>query len=432
MATSFYLGARPDKSGDLPIIVSISVRGQRLLTSLGYSIAPDKWDADEQRVRRGCWNSRKISHSIINARIKAISSRVAEFEVLTKERPSRSVLSSLLDEVKGRRGGPAGSNSVADCLDEFISHGGMQQQWTAGTIVGMRSFAKHLREYNPSSLESLDGDGANRFLNYLRTECGMRESTVRKNYSCLRWFLQWAHRKGYYHTLPFTEAKPKFKIVPNPLVFLNDSELDALFNLEIPSDGAVVAVYDYEGGAEEITVSSPDTLRRVRDVFCLCCATSLRFSDVARLRKTDIGEDAIRMTTKKTATPLTIELNPMSRDILGRYRDFRHPKGLALPVVDSKRMNIHLRTLCRLAGINEPVTRTYYRGGERVDETAPKWALVTTHAARRTFICRALAHGVPPQIVMKWTGHSDYKSMRPYIDVAGAERQNAMRKIFGE
>jgi hypothetical protein len=25
--------------------------------------------------------------------------------------------------------------------------------------------------------------------------------------------------------------------------------------------------------------------------------------------------------------------------------------------------------------------------------------------------------GIPPEIVMKWTGHSDYKAMKPYIDV---------------
>lgn len=28
------------------------------------------------------------------------------------------------------------------------------------------------------------------------------------------------------------------------------------------------------------------------------------------------------------------------------------------------------------------------------------------------------ASGIPPQVVMKWTGHSDYKAMNPYIDIA--------------
>ena len=30
---------------------------------------------------------------------------------------------------------------------------------------------------------------------------------------------------------------------------------------------------------------------------------------------------------------------------------------------------------------------------------------------------------------MKWTGHSDYKAMRPYIDIAEKTKADAMKKI---
>lgn len=39
-------------------------------------------------------------------------------------------------------------------------------------------------------------------------------------------------------------------------------------------------------------------------------------------------------------------------------------------------------------------------------------------AGRRTFICKILALGILAQVVMKWTGHSNYKTMRPYIDLS--------------
>ena len=51
------------------------------------------------------------------------------------------------------------------------------------------------------------------------------------------------------------------------------------------------------------------------------------------------------------------------------------------------------------------------------------------HAGRRTFICNALALGIPAQVVMKWTGHSDYKAMKPYIDIADDIKANAMNKF---
>ncbi len=30
----------------------------------------------------------------------------------------------------------------------------------------------------------------------------------------------------------------------------------------------------------------------------------------------------------------------------------------------------------------------------------------------------SLCSGIPDQVVMKWSGHSDYKAMKPYIDIA--------------
>ena len=88
-----------------------------------------------------------------------------------------------------------------------------------------------------------------------------------------------------------------------------------------------------------------------------------------------------------------------------------------------------LKELGELAEINESIRETYYKGNERIDEVTPKYALLSTHAGRRTFICNALALGIPAQVVMKWTGHSDYKAMKPYIDIADDIKANAMNKF---
>lgn len=54
---------------------------------------------------------------------------------------------------------------------------------------------------------------------------------------------------------------------------------------------------------------------------------------------------------------------------------------------------------------------------------------MSTHAGRRTFICKALSMNIPPEVVMKWTGHSDYKAMKSYIAVADKVKADAM-KLF--
>ncbi|WP_231555500.1 site-specific integrase [Capnocytophaga cynodegmi] len=170
-------------------------------------------------------------------------------------------------------------------------------------------------------------------------------------------------------------------------------------------------------------------LERVRDVFLFQCFTGLRFSDVENLKKSDIKDNFIEITTLKTNDSLKIELNEHSKKILKKYENYIGLKNKALPVVSNQRMNDYLKELGELAGINEPIRETYYIGNERFDEVTPKYALLGTHTGRRTFICNALSLGIPPQVVMKWTGHSDYKAMKPYIDIADETKANAMEKF---
>lgn len=92
-------------------------------------------------------------------------------------------------------------------------------------------------------------------------------------------------------------------------------------------------------------------------------------------------------------------------------------------------MNDYIKELGELCGIDEPQSVTYYVGNKRVDEVYPKYELLGTHAGRRTFICNALSLGIPAQVVMKWTGHSDYKAMKPYIDIADKIKADAMNKF---
>jgi integrase len=145
--------------------------------------------------------------------------------------------------------------------------------------------------------------------------------------------------------------------------------------------------------------------------------------------RSDVRENHIEITTVKTTDNLIIELNRHSKAILEKYKNVSFKNDKALPVISKPIMNVYLKELAELAQINEPVRETYYRGNQRIDEVMPKYALVCTHTGRRTFICNALSLGIPPQVVMKWTGHSDYSAMKPYIDIADDIKANAMDKF---
>ena len=155
----------------------------------------------------------------------------------------------------------------------------------------------------------------------------------------------------------------------------------------------------------------------------------MRFSDVINLKRNDIKDGYIEITTIKTVDNLIIELNKHSKSILDKYLIDKMFDEKIFPTISNQKMNDYLKEFSELAGIDEPIRETYYRGGERIDEVLPKYALMSTHAGRRTFICNALSLGIPPQVVMKWTGHSDYKAMKPYIDIADETKISAMERF---
>lgn len=101
----------------------------------------------------------------------------------------------------------------------------------------------------------------------------------------------------------------------------------------------------------------------------------------------------------------------------------------ALPVISNQKMNEYLKELGELAGINEKITETYFIGNKRYDVPKPKYEHMTSHIGRRSFICLCIAKNIPIQIIMKWTGHSDYKSMIPYIEVSEKTKEIEMKKL---
>ena len=207
----------------------------------------------------------------------------------------------------------------------------------------------------------------------------------------------------------YEDFNPKLKSTPKKVIFLTWEELSKLREYPIPA--------------------TKQYLERVRDVFLFQCFTGLRYSDVFNLRRSDVKDTHIEVTTVKTADSLVIELNNYSRAILDKYKHVAFEGDKVLPVVSNQKMNDYLKELSKLAGIDEPVRETYYKGNERIDLVTPKYELMSTHAGCRTFICNALSLGIPAQVVMKWTGHSDYKAMKPYIDIADDIKANAMDKF---
>ena len=410
------------KKDGIPIIDNVPIRmrviflNKRVDFSTGYRIDVAKWDFEKQKVKNGCTNKLKQSASDINSDLQKYYTQIQDiFKVFETKNiiPTAELLKKEFIELNKSNSSDSKKtlkNDFKIAFEEFNKENGRQNNWTKSTFQKFESVKVHLSDFKSDlTFDYFDEKGLNNYLLFLRDTKKMRNSTIIKQLGFLKWFLRWAYEKGYNHSNVFEKFKPKIKIVPKKVIFLTPDELKNLREFIIPEQ--------------------KQYLERVRDVFIFCCYSSLRYSDAYNLKWSNIKNDHIEVTTVKTADSLFIDLNDYTRAILEKYKDFHFEDDRVLPVISNQKMNDYIKELAELAGINEPIHETYYIGAKRIDTVTPKYELLSTHAGRRTFICYALSIGIPIQIVMKWTGHSDYKSMKPYIDVINELKANEMKKF---
>lgn len=448
MAVNFYIEKkRPDKNGDVQIRVSIAITGSRWVTSTGFKIDPDKWNAEKKRVKKGAYNTAGTTWAVINSALNRIEDFFGELEsrcIANAETIDAERLKHEYTENFRVKPESTSDNAVTDAAvvmasspafwehyQSFIDERSVTHQWTHATRQKFNALKNHLTDWRDNlTFADFTESGLNEFIGFLRDTLEMKNTTIGKQIGYLKWFLRWATLKGHNTNFAYQAFTPKLKTAKKKVVFLEWNELMRVFNYVVPPNGAEIMLTDANGKQYTKTVHDAAAIEKARDIFCFCCFTSLRYSDANNLKKSNIENNKLTITTIKTADTIIIELNKFAIEILDRYRDADFGEYV-LPRMTNQRMNMYLKDLCELCGINQPITMTHYRGNERIDETFPKYELIGTHTGRRTFICNALEMGISAEIIMKWTGHSDYKSMKPYIDCTNAAKKNAM-KLFDD
>jgi len=403
---------------NVPIRMRVIYNSNRVEFTTGYRIDFAKWDSEKQRVKNGCTNKLKQTASEINADLlkyfTGIQEIFKEFEVqsiIPNSEQLRDAFKAKYSSMASDEVEPVSSEiDFMAAFDDFTNECGKQNNWTHSTFEKFAAVKNHLTNFNSEiTFNYFDEAGINEYVSFLLDKKKLRNSTIGKQLGFLKWFLRWSFKKGYNKNNSYETFKPKLKNTAKKVIFLTWNELNQMRDFTIPQN--------------------KQYLERVRDVFLFCCFSGLRYSDVYNLKHSDIKDNHIEVTTIKTADNLIIELNNHSKAILDKYKDIAFEDNKALPVISNQKMNEYLKELAKLAEINEPVRETYYKGNQRIDEVTPKYDLLGTHAGRRTFICNALSLGISPQVVMKWTGHSDYKAMKPYIDIADDIKASAMDKF---
>lgn len=245
---------------------------------------------------------------------------------------------------------------------------------------------------------------------------GYKNSTIENHVSYFKQILKWAYKKGYlrHGEDVVSHNTPTLKLAPRKaVIYLKWDEFEKIYNYKF----------------------SPEQrhLELTRDRFCFCCLTSLRHSDLDILRRAhfDDPENPTKFSfiSKKTDDDLTIYLVPEALELYKKYV-LIPTDGFAFPKKSNQKMNKNLKEIAELVGLTREVQVMQYSGKKPVYKTARLCDVIGTHAARRTFVVHALEEGMSPEMVMSFTGHEDYDTMKPYIALTDKKRQKALLNSF--
>lgn len=394
----FYLNKNKiDKKGRAPIILQFDHNKGRFKYFTGEKIDPYYWSKSKSSYIKPSYKDDSKLDTYLKSLERTIEDIVREAKTNNKTITPEYVKSELLKN----------SNQDTDktffpLFDRYLK--ASESTKVYGTIKNYKNALHYFKEYRDYSgfefaFEDLTLSFYDAFSEYLITKKKLANNTIGRIIKILKTYLNWAFENDFTTNLQYK----KFKIIEEKIeiVYLTDKELTTIFNMDLP----------YE------------PLARARDLFCFGCFTGLRFSDIAELDKGNIEDGSIHIRTQKTKDLLTIPLIPQAKEILEKY-DFHLPK------LSNQKLNKHLKTLGEEAEINQPISIQRYRGATRIDKKIPKYDLITTHTARRTFITLSLEKGIRPEVVMSITGHKDFKSFSAYIKIVDTVKKDELLKAW--
>ncbi len=307
----------------------------------------------------------------------------------------------LLEKFSGKA-----TTDVFNALDKFIEV--RRSDLTQSTLKKFSNIKKHLSDFEKSrktklTFGSMDLLFYDAFINFLIYDQKMNNNTAYKNISLLKTFFNWAYERGINNYEHFRKFKKKEYDVD--IITLSEEELNRI---------------------EQLDLSQNLRLDRTRDLFLFACYTGARFSDIENISRADIKNNVWYLRQVKTRNITEIPLIDRALEILAKYEKYEK----ALPTITNQKLNKYLKELGETAGINDPVRISEQRGNKVIEVEYPKFELITTHTARRTFITLSLTKGMSPQIIMSITGHRTYNAFKKYINLVTADKEKALKDTW--
>ena len=385
---------------------------------------PEKWDHDLLRAKKGTIHyvrDMKFSYLEIN---EAIAEYREEIEnifnkcSLKNVVPSTDELKTMVNSALGRTDQRPSipvvlmkKKTFEEMITMFLTESGREKMWGYQAKAKYTQAFQHITKANSHIKPDKITVEHMYKLREWYIENGYKNRTINKQITMLKGFLKWLNTKpGYSVPADVLNFKTNLKVLPKTVTFLHYDELVHFAHFQFVND---------ESGR----------LARARDYWCFMAFTSLRISDLKRLKGVHIHDGRIEMFAKKTDEHLVIPLTEEAQRIYTLYYNKeKQDDDCVFDIQSPQKLNNAIKDAARAAGLNRVIREIYYIGTERKEESCRFCDIISNHDARRTFVSCSLAMGIPAETVMKCTGHKSYNTMKPYIETATETQALEMEK----
>lgn len=360
--------------------------------STGQKIYPENWDSENRlpKTMRGPKGVQNKHKSEILKKYTTLLEK--EIERSEKEnRPlTRAYLKERFDEVfKDKKRATSFIDIVQVFIDTKNKSGGQSKSWNQKySNLKKKLELFEIKREKKLQFKQINEDFIDEYSGFLRTIKTRpfkphNDNTLHRNINFLFTFLIWA--KSKYHDLDLDELKNPVKKYQADDVHLTREEIAIIETIALPRE----------------------SLERVRDLFLIGVYSGQRYSDYSVFERADVIGDMIIKRAEKTENESFIPLHDKLKALLDKY-DWKIPR------LSEMKFNKHIKTICSIAGIDEEIKETVYRGDKKEVNYIKKYDMVSSHTARRTFITLAAESGMPDHIIMKITGIRDPKTLQKY------------------
>lgn len=407
------------------VIMIVSLHGRQYRKSIGVGLSPKYWSSAKHRAKvTADFDGKPINEAIEHWEEigrQAVRKFESEHRTPTPEEFAKTISELSCVNMDGDRS--TNTDYFCDYIDKvYIPRYALVRD--KRTVIKYEQALRKLREFEEYirsrlRITDINIDFYNRFQHwfyekgYSRNYFGNVVNIVKQTYRESRENDRLHDEHGTDHR-DFIAPKD-----PVDNVYLNLDELKLIHDLDIEKAvfSDTVSKKAKEGDNIPRRIAA---LERARGLFLIGCYTGLRVSDFSRLRDAHIGK-FITIKTQKTGASVVIPIHPVVRNIINGGFD------LSDTITDQK-LNGHIKELCRMAGITQEVLVNRNVGGQNVEVVMPKYQLVSSHTARRSFATNAYKSGVPTIAIMKITGHTKESTFLKYIKVSAQENADMLSR----